>query len=43
MNYVCASCAVEMRCDKNEVTVEDARSLKRTLVSGDRWKCPGCG
>jgi len=41
---VCVKCEVEMRAEKNGVTVIDTEQDKATQLWGaDLWKCPKCG
>ena len=43
MRHVCVPCGQELRCKKNHVAVEVARSPDaRKLAYGDLWKCPDC-
>jgi hypothetical protein len=40
---ICATCNVEMCCDKNDVPVEIVAGFgSYQLWSTDRWKCPKC-
>jgi len=42
---ICASCAQEMRCKKNDFPVKDkaSGSFPSTVWLGDLFKCPSCG
>ena len=42
---ICASCAVELQCQKNGVWVNDPKvaGWPATYWSADRYVCPGCG
>lgn len=42
---ICASCAVEFKCQKNGVWVNDPKvaGWPSTYWSADRYVCPGCG
>lgn len=44
MRPVCVECSVEMRCVKNEHTVEtlDHVGESLTIASGDRYQCESC-
>ena len=41
---ICRNCAVEMRCSKNELVVNDPQvgSSPSTYWRGDAYKCPKC-
>jgi len=42
MTHVCADCAVAMRCEKNDITVESTSGDFGALYRADLWRCPQC-
>ena len=42
---ICVPCQRAMRCEQNDVTVNDPVSgaFPATYWVGDKYKCPGCG